>query len=189
MTVTFQVGDREFGGAGNLEIDFWVGVPFYTLGKAETALSRQRWARTFQNSVDSPHLFTYRQPWLQPAALFKQQLLTRLFVLSRSSAQPMNTWSTRKVSPLATIPSMLETMASTYTASATKLGLRARRRSASMCMGLCMCLRARRLVIRWNLKVRLTCLCSLFTCVFTKYEPRSVGTSMAKAKVQPLLEE
>jgi p24 family protein beta-1 len=24
MTVTFQVGDREFGGAGNLEIDFYV---------------------------------------------------------------------------------------------------------------------------------------------------------------------
>lgn len=24
MTVTFQVGDREFGGAGNLELDFWV---------------------------------------------------------------------------------------------------------------------------------------------------------------------
>ncbi|KAF3927463.1 hypothetical protein ABW21_db0208633 [Orbilia brochopaga] len=27
MTVTFQVGDREFGGAGNLEIDFWVQDP------------------------------------------------------------------------------------------------------------------------------------------------------------------
>lgn len=26
MTVTFQVGDREFGGAGNLEVDFWVGL-------------------------------------------------------------------------------------------------------------------------------------------------------------------
>lgn len=26
MTVTFQVGDREFGGAGNLEVDFWVGT-------------------------------------------------------------------------------------------------------------------------------------------------------------------
>lgn len=26
MTVTFQVGDREFGGAGNLEIDFWVSM-------------------------------------------------------------------------------------------------------------------------------------------------------------------
>ena len=28
MTVTFQVGDREFGGAGNLEIDFWVREQF-----------------------------------------------------------------------------------------------------------------------------------------------------------------
>jgi hypothetical protein len=27
MTVTFQVGDREFGGSGNLEIDFWVWHP------------------------------------------------------------------------------------------------------------------------------------------------------------------
>ena len=26
MTVTFQVGDREFGGAGNLELDFWVSA-------------------------------------------------------------------------------------------------------------------------------------------------------------------
>lgn len=24
MSVTFQVGDREFGSAGNLDIDFWV---------------------------------------------------------------------------------------------------------------------------------------------------------------------
>ncbi|KAK4105763.1 supernatant protein factor, C-terminal domain-containing protein [Parathielavia hyrcaniae] len=27
MTVTFQVGDREFGSAGNLEIDFWIIDP------------------------------------------------------------------------------------------------------------------------------------------------------------------
>ncbi|KAI6785648.1 p24 family protein beta-1 [Emericellopsis cladophorae] len=27
MTVTFQVGDREFGSAGNLEIDFWIINP------------------------------------------------------------------------------------------------------------------------------------------------------------------
>lgn len=27
MTVTFQVGDREFGGSGNLDIDFWVCLP------------------------------------------------------------------------------------------------------------------------------------------------------------------
>lgn len=24
MTVTFQVGDREFGGSGNIDVDFWV---------------------------------------------------------------------------------------------------------------------------------------------------------------------
>lgn len=28
MSVTFQVGDREFGSSGNLEIDFWVRWPF-----------------------------------------------------------------------------------------------------------------------------------------------------------------
>ncbi|KEZ44482.1 Endosomal protein P24B [Scedosporium apiospermum] len=27
MTVTFQVGDREFGSAGNLDIDFWITTP------------------------------------------------------------------------------------------------------------------------------------------------------------------
>nr|POE47692.1 endosomal protein p24b [Quercus suber] len=27
MTVTFQVGDREFGGSGNLDIDFWILQP------------------------------------------------------------------------------------------------------------------------------------------------------------------
>jgi len=27
MTVTFQVGDREFGGASNLDIDFWIQNP------------------------------------------------------------------------------------------------------------------------------------------------------------------
>ena len=27
MTVTFQVGDREFGSAGNLDIDFWLRPP------------------------------------------------------------------------------------------------------------------------------------------------------------------
>lgn len=27
MTVTFQVGDREFGSAGNLDVDFWVRPP------------------------------------------------------------------------------------------------------------------------------------------------------------------
>ncbi|KKA31147.1 hypothetical protein TD95_000579 [Thielaviopsis punctulata] len=33
MTVTFQVGDRQFGSAGNLDVDFWVTNP---VGKYET---------------------------------------------------------------------------------------------------------------------------------------------------------
>jgi hypothetical protein len=33
MTVTFQVGDREFGGSGNLEIDFWVRCVYPWLSK------------------------------------------------------------------------------------------------------------------------------------------------------------
>ena len=30
MTVTFQVGDREFGGSGNLDIDFYVSPKQYS---------------------------------------------------------------------------------------------------------------------------------------------------------------
>ena len=43
MTVTFQVGDREFGGAGNLEIDFWVrsSVPLRPVRQAQGALSAE----------------------------------------------------------------------------------------------------------------------------------------------------
>lgn len=37
MTVSFQVGDREFGSAGNLEIDFWVRL----LGDSTT--NREKW--------------------------------------------------------------------------------------------------------------------------------------------------
>ncbi|KAF6841336.1 emp24/gp25L/p24 family/GOLD [Colletotrichum plurivorum] len=33
MTVTYQVGDREFGSAGNLDIDFWITNP---MGQYET---------------------------------------------------------------------------------------------------------------------------------------------------------
>ena len=32
MTVTFQVGDREFGGSGNLDLDFWVRLNYYYIG-------------------------------------------------------------------------------------------------------------------------------------------------------------
>lgn len=56
MTVTFQVGDREFGGAGNLEIDFWVGL--LPLSRASEAsgdhiLQGEDHARAFRISMHS----------------------------------------------------------------------------------------------------------------------------------------
>ncbi|KAF8470845.1 endosomal P24B protein [Kalaharituber pfeilii] len=39
MTVSFQVGDREFGGAGSLDIDFWITDPGNTLRISEHAVS------------------------------------------------------------------------------------------------------------------------------------------------------
>ncbi|KAI5841378.1 emp24/gp25L/p24 family/GOLD-domain-containing protein [Morchella snyderi] len=39
MTVTFQIGDREFGGAGNLDVDFWIQDPAGVLKVSEHAVS------------------------------------------------------------------------------------------------------------------------------------------------------
>ena len=110
-------------------------------------------------------------------ALSKKQLLTWHCTLSRLSAQRTSTSLIRKLSPPVIILSMRETTASIYTASAMKLGLQARRRSASMCMESCMCRRARRRVIRWRLKVCPT---------FLRLRPwtASCGTSVVKAKLQ-----
>jgi hypothetical protein len=41
MTVTFQVGDREFGGSGNLEIDFWVS--YFLIGVAQWLADHWTW--------------------------------------------------------------------------------------------------------------------------------------------------
>lgn len=35
MTITYQVGDREFGGSGNIEIDFWVRSFHFALSRGE----------------------------------------------------------------------------------------------------------------------------------------------------------
>ncbi|KFA62685.1 hypothetical protein S40285_06986 [Stachybotrys chlorohalonatus IBT 40285] len=40
MTVTFQVGDREFGSAGNLDIDFWVRS--HDLGVAMSSILKEK---------------------------------------------------------------------------------------------------------------------------------------------------
>lgn len=55
MTVTFQVGDREFGGAGNLEIDFWVlALPAtFRCWRIESALQHTALGNTIQSTTSS----------------------------------------------------------------------------------------------------------------------------------------
>lgn len=52
MSVTFQVGDREFGGAGNLDVDFWVGFRFFRCGRKEGLVG----GRLMRISINQPVL-------------------------------------------------------------------------------------------------------------------------------------
>jgi emp24/gp25L/p24 family/GOLD len=42
MTVTFQVGDREFGSAGNLDVDFWVRCLLFPFSDTRSLLNRSQ---------------------------------------------------------------------------------------------------------------------------------------------------
>src|SRR5277367_3805902 len=42
MTVTFQVGDREFGSAGNLDVDFWVRCLLFPFSNTRSPLNRSQ---------------------------------------------------------------------------------------------------------------------------------------------------
>lgn len=62
MTVTFQVGDREFGGSGNLDVDFWVSgiVEMQEKDKKEWRWKHQRGGITSaamreDNNLESTH--------------------------------------------------------------------------------------------------------------------------------------
>lgn len=89
MTVTFQVGDREFGGAGNLEIDFWVGAPLLrALGEAETALSK---GKDIRRHFKALWTLTHHTATVLCNVVSCALVLTRPRVLSRSSAQRTNT--------------------------------------------------------------------------------------------------
>ncbi|KAJ9607561.1 p24 complex component [Cladophialophora chaetospira] len=57
MTVTFQVGDREFGGAGNLEIDFYITDPS---GSYETQLNAvSSGDYSFDARMDGKYLYCF----------------------------------------------------------------------------------------------------------------------------------
>lgn len=68
MTVTFQVGDREFGGAGNLEIDFWVGAPRMLWAKQRLHYPGQRQTGAFPTLQAPSRPYCFRRPRLQSPA-------------------------------------------------------------------------------------------------------------------------
>ncbi|THC97545.1 hypothetical protein EYZ11_002968 [Aspergillus tanneri] len=68
MTVTFQVGDREFGGSGNLEIDFWLEtiltIFYYTFtaktdGKYVYCFSNEGWTSNSKEVSFNVHGIVY----------------------------------------------------------------------------------------------------------------------------------
>ncbi|PWY81414.1 suppressor/enhancer of lin-12 protein 9 precursor [Aspergillus eucalypticola CBS 122712] len=57
MTVSFQVGDREFGGSGNLEIDFWVEDPLGNRQYYKHAISSEDYS--FNAHSDGKYVYCF----------------------------------------------------------------------------------------------------------------------------------
>jgi hypothetical protein len=57
MTVTFQVGDREFGSAGNLDIDFWITGPMGQYEANDKAVSNGDF--TFDAKHDGKYVYCF----------------------------------------------------------------------------------------------------------------------------------
>ena len=114
MTVTFQVGDREFGGAGNLEVDFWVSL-----------LAQSMSDGVGHGAEVHHHLHDF-------AALIANQIMPHTY---RYKILPVHTSSIIRPSLRATIASTRKMMGNIPTASATRIGRRARRKSVSTYTG------------------------------------------------------
>lgn len=124
MTVSFQVGDREFGGSGNLEIDFWVCSP-----------SRVKLVDVAkQDGSKSQFLSTHIYP--PPSSIWFTEITNLLCFFLRycRSRTPRTTVNTSdKPSRPKTTRSPRTRTANTTTASATRAGLRTRRKFRSTC--------------------------------------------------------
>ncbi|RMJ24791.1 Endosomal [Aspergillus sp. HF37] len=57
MTISFQVGDREFGGSGNLEIDFWVEDPSRNLQYHKQSVSTEDYS--FTGRADGKYVYCF----------------------------------------------------------------------------------------------------------------------------------
>ncbi|MCJ1407073.1 p24 complex component [Ptychographa xylographoides] len=57
MTVTFQVSDREFGGAGNLDVDFWIQDPSGGYQVHQSSVSSGD--HSFDARLDGKHVYCF----------------------------------------------------------------------------------------------------------------------------------
>lgn len=123
MTVSFQVGDREFGGSGNLEIDFWVCSP----SRVKLVEVAKQDGSKYQ--FLSTHIYT-------PPSSIRFTEITNLLCFLRycRSRTPRTTVNTsNKLSRPKTTRSPRTTTANTTTASVMRVGPRTRRKFRSMC--------------------------------------------------------
>lgn len=152
MTVSFQVGDREFSGSGNLEIDFWVCLPLANAGRAVPRCENQA---AWLSTVLSP----LQRRGIQDAQGFNGGPRTTKSNIheeyhpandNRTHRYPTRTTPTSSSSapsPRATTPSRRGATASTRTALVTRRGVPTPKRSLSTCTALSTCPRRRHLRI------------------------------------------
>ena len=119
MTVTFQVGDREFGGAGSLEIDFWVRHP--SLSPADLPLGDDFTTTGFSPVKSARHILYFGGVcfWASNG---------NDTISFRSSTPQARTSSTSAASPPATTASTPTKTANLNTALAMSTGLRVARK-------------------------------------------------------------
>lgn len=99
MTVTFQVGDREFGSAGNLDIDFWIMNPSGEYQINERTVSNGD--HSFTAQYDGKYAYCFgNQHWVANTKEVSFNVHGIVYVTeSESSADPLET-EVRRLSDL-----------------------------------------------------------------------------------------
>jgi hypothetical protein len=77
MTVTFQVGDREFGSAGNLDVDFWVRCLLFPFSDTCSPLNRSQ--------IQQEAMRLTRGPFLTEIILSQPSMTANMFTVSVTS--------------------------------------------------------------------------------------------------------
>ncbi|GAD98353.1 suppressor/enhancer of lin-12 protein 9 precursor [Paecilomyces variotii No. 5] len=100
MTVTFQVGDREFGGSGNLEIDFWVEDPVQNRQYQKTAVSSEDYS--FTAHMDGKYVYCFSNlGWTSNTKEVSFNVHGIVYVPESESQDPLET-EVRRLSELLT---------------------------------------------------------------------------------------